>query len=68
MQYYYLNKIAQPTGEHEIHTSTCAFLPSAENRIYLGLFDNCATAIREASKYYSKVDGCYFCCRSCHTR
>lgn len=68
MAIYYVNKVAQPTGEHEVHESSCSYLPSVENRIYLGTFANCATAIREAQKYYAKVDGCYWCCRPCHTR
>jgi len=33
---YYVNKKAQPTGEHEIHTSTCPYLPDSSNRQYLG--------------------------------
>lgn len=68
MALYYVNKIAQPTGEHEVHTSLCPYLPSEQNRKYLGSFDNCAEAVREARKYYSNVDGCYYCCRPCHTR
>ena len=35
---FYVNKYAQPTGEHEVHRSNCAWLPDAENRIYLGDF------------------------------
>lgn len=68
MALYYVNKNAQPTGEHEVHTSSCSYLPSAENRIYLGAFNSCAEVVREARKYYSNVDGCYHCCRYCHTR
>lgn len=68
MAFYYVNTKAQPTGEHEVHTSSCSSLPSEQNRKYLGVFDNCAEAVREAKKYYSNVDGCYYCCRPCHTR
>jgi len=68
MAIYYVNKIAQPTGEHEVHTSTCSYLPSHENRMYLGTFSNCHDAIREAKKYYNNVDGCYWCSRECHRR
>ena len=49
---FYVNKYAQPTGEHEVHRSNCAWLPDAENRIYLG----------------SCVDGCKHCCPESHTR
>lgn len=60
---YYVNRIAQPTGEHEVHQAGCGYLPSEENRIYLGFFTNSGDAIREAKKYYSNVDGCFFVAR-----
>lgn len=65
---YYVNKNAQPTGEHEVHKSNCSWLPDAENRICLGDFDKATDALKEARKYYSKVDGCYYCCPEIHTR
>ncbi len=68
MATYYVNKIAQPTGEHEVHTSTCSYLPDQENRMYLGVFSNCHDALREAKRYYNNVDGCYWCSRECHRR
>lgn len=68
MEHYYVNKVAQITGEHEVHTSSCSFLPSSENRIYLGQFYNCDEALNEARKHYPKVDGCYYCCYPCHKR
>ena len=66
--FYYVNKNAQATGEHEVHASGCKYLPSEENRIYLGFFTNSRDAIRKAKKYYSNVDGCFFCCPESHTR
>lgn len=48
--FYYVNKNAQATGEHEVHASGCKYLPSEENRIYLGFFTNSRDAIREAKK------------------
>lgn len=65
---YYVNKNAQPTGEHEVHKSSCSWLPDAENRIYLGDYDKATDALKEAKKYYSNVDGCYYCCPEIHTR
>lgn len=66
MAIYYVNKNAQSNGDHEVHTSSCSDLPNSDNRIYLGNFDTCAEAIREAKKRYDDVDGCYYCCRACH--
>ena len=65
-KHYYVNKEAQLTGEHEVHTGDCSYLPS--NRIYLGYFSSCKDAIVEARKHYSNVDGCYYCCYECHRR
>lgn len=63
---YYVNNKAQSTGEHEVHTANCSFLPS--DRKYLGEFNNCDDAVKEAKKTYTKVDGCYYCCNSCHKK
>lgn len=68
MDQYYVNKNAQPTGEHEVHKEGCAYLPSVVNRTYLGSFSTCQEAIQKARTFYSNVDGCYFCCRACNTR
>ncbi|WP_366011178.1 hypothetical protein [Kosmotoga sp.] len=65
---YYVNKNAQTTGEHEVHTEDCEHLPDTNNRIYLGRFDNCHDAIKKAKNYYDNVDGCYYCCYSCHKK
>lgn len=64
---YYVNKNAQNNGDHEVHTSTCSFLPSEANRLYLGDFTSCGPAVREARKTYSTSNGCFFCSTLCHT-
>ncbi len=68
MASYYVNKIAQTSGEHEVHSGSCSFLPSPENKKYLGEFSNCSDAVKEAKKTYSNVDGCYYCCNDCHKK
>ena len=68
MDFYYVNKNAQPSGEHEVHKGSCRFLPTSENRIFLGQFANCSDAISKSKEYYTNVDGCYHCCISCHRR
>ncbi len=67
MARYYVNKNAQSNGDHEVHTTGCAWLPDVENRIYLGDFLSCHSAVTEARKHYTKVNGCYFCANACHT-
>lgn len=68
MELYYVNINAQSTGEHEVHTSTCRYLPSSMNLKRLGYFSTCKEAVQEAKKYYSNVDGCYYCCNPCHKK
>jgi hypothetical protein len=68
MSAYYVNKNAQTTGEHEVHKSDCHHLPDSENKLYLGDFTNCKDAVNAAKKYYTEVDGCYYCSYDCHTR
>ena len=45
---FYVNVNAQPTGEHEVHRANCAWLPDAENRIYLGDFYTSQAAVQKA--------------------
>lgn len=66
--YYYVNDNAQSNGDHEVHTASCSFLPEASNRRYLGYFDGCRDAVREAKKYHTQVNGCYYCSNACHTQ
>jgi hypothetical protein len=66
MKKYYVNTQAQFNGDHEVHDETCRFLPVSANRIYLGEYHACASAVSAAKKHYVKVDGCYFCSPTCH--
>lgn len=66
MASYYVNKEAQTNGDHEVHVSTCQWIPSPQNRINLGEFASCHGAVQEARKHYVQVDGCYYCCKPCH--
>lgn len=67
MASYYVNKIPQPNGDHEVHVSTCAYLPSPSNREYLGEHYSCRPAVAEAKKKYRTANGCYWCSKECHT-
>jgi len=67
MPRYYVNRNEQPNGDHEVHKEGCDWMPEDENRKYLGNFDNCSDAVKEAKKTYSQSNGCYYCCNACHT-
>lgn len=67
---YCVNQNAQPgSNDHEVHdlASDKNCLPEVQNRISLGWFSSCSGAVTEAKKYYSDVNGCYYCANDCHT-
>ena len=68
MSMYYVNKNAQENGDHEVHKTGCSWMPDSDNRIYLGDFATCKSAVTEAKKTYSTADGCKHCSEECHTR
>jgi hypothetical protein len=67
MAAYYVNRTAQPNGDHEVHKSGCQWLPADSNRIYLGEFNSCRPAVQAAKKHYSQVNGCATCASDCYT-
>lgn len=69
MNYQYsINNKAQDTqiGEHEVHKLGCHKFPG--DRTYLGEFDNCNLAVKEAKNKFPQwvVDGCVHCCKEAH--
>lgn len=68
MARYYVNTNAQSTGEHEVHKDDCHRMPEPQNRIYLGYFSDAKEAVREARRYFSNVDGCYYCASEAHKK
>ena len=68
--HYYVNKLTttNPNFNHEVHKSACRYLPSEDNRVYLGYFNSTAEAMLKAKMYYLNVDGCAVCCPECHTK
>ncbi len=65
---YIVDKTENKNGKHEVHKTSCNFLPDVENRTSLGIFENCNEAIGKAKEFYDNVDGCFYCCKKCHTR
>lgn len=66
-QKYYANENPQPNGDYEVHANTCRYFPMMYSVRYLGEFDTCQEAVREAKKRYPKANGCVHCSPSCHT-
>lgn len=67
MASYFVNRNAQPNGDHEVHVSGCTWMPIESNRLYLGEFSNCFGAVIEARKCYTQSNGCAYCCSACNT-
>ena len=65
---YVLNLTQQTNGDHEVHKVGCTYFPKS-NFTELGNHNACATAVTEAKRLhpYKRIDGCYWCCRACHT-
>lgn len=63
---YYVNNNAQANGDHEVHVRSCNHFPG--DTTGLGDHANCRTAVAAAKRIYAKSDGCFWCCRECHTR
>ena len=66
MAKYYLNRSAQPNGDHEVHKDGCVHMP--DNKIYLGDFGDCREAVQQAKKNYAQINGCIHCSNTCHTQ
>ncbi len=69
-KHYYLNLNQQSNGDYEVHAGDCIFFKYMTNKDYLGYFNNCKDAVAKAKEkhpYKSRINGCFFCCKSCHT-
>lgn len=47
---YYVNKLAQPNGDHEVHKDSCRYMPQWGNAVYAGEHTNCVTAVAATKK------------------
>lgn len=65
---YYVHTKTDNQGDHEVHIQNCGYLPSEQNRQYLGEFNDCSSAVKKAKELgYKPTNGCYYCCNECHT-
>lgn len=69
MPNYICNKNADEKGRHEVHTTSCPYLPLPDNCISIGWKSNCLEAIQQMYEWNStgyRFDGCFWCCNPCH--
>lgn len=71
MPLFVINKNPQTNGDHEVHNKTigCSYMPSSGNQIELGQHASCREAVADAKRRWAgeRINGCYYCCNSCHT-
>lgn len=66
---YLVNVQTGDHGENEIHKIGCSYLPDPSNWRLLGWFYSDQEALQEAHRQgYQNADGCFWCCRSIHSR
>ena len=66
MDRYFVNKEKQSNGDNEVHKEGCSKMPRDEHRKFLGVFNRCSDAVREAKKEFSSANGCKVCIPDCH--
>jgi hypothetical protein len=64
VQHYYVSKLEQSNGNHEVHVPRCTYFPDPEERVYLGTFTRCDDAVEAAKKMFTNSRGCSCCCNS----
>lgn len=71
MPHFIINKNQQTNGDHEVHNATagCSHMPNSENQIDLGLHNSCLEAVALAQNKWqdNRINGCFYCCKPCHT-
>jgi len=50
MENYYVHKLTDNKGDHEVHVEGCNKMTVSENFKNLGQFSNCRAAVAEAKK------------------
>jgi hypothetical protein len=61
MAEFYVEKKANETGVHYVHSSTCASLPAVNTMHYLGAYSNAKSPVNEALDRYTNVSTCPNC-------
>lgn len=61
MAEFYVEKKANETGAHLVHSSTCAALPALDTMHYLGARSNAQSPVNEALDRYTSVATCPNC-------
>lgn len=58
---FYVEKVANETGAHLVHSSKCALLPATDRMRYLGVYSNLKSPVNDASTWFPNVTTCLKC-------
>lgn len=71
MNYYYLNRNQQPSGDYEVHQAGCTHGAEPGNQIGMGWFISSYGAVAEVKRRYqhiaAEINGCAYCCPETNT-
>jgi hypothetical protein len=73
---YFMNANQQTNGDYEVHDNLCSYGKQVIDPVELGDYASCQPAVQKAERLYGRaarqndgqVNGCYYCCRPCHTQ
>ena len=57
-QYYVNDKAQSGSGDHEVHVSSCRWIPHIVSKTRLGDYASCGPAVAKAKTIYPHSDGC----------
>jgi len=61
MDEFFVERSANETGAHVVHTACCPSLPAKDKLIYLGVRSNTTAPLKEAANWYSSSAPCPEC-------
>jgi len=66
MSKYVVNVEPLEDGSFKVHTDWCEEVPDALNQVFLGHFETCWAAIKQAHALDITAGACFLCCKECH--
>lgn len=64
MDEFFVEKMADETGAHMVHTGVCEALPAKDDVHLIGVRSNSAAPLKEAANWFSKSTPCPKCIAS----
>ncbi len=65
LKHYFINKKSDKDPNQVVHDEYCRQRPTVTEALYVGMFNNCSDAIKEAQKEYKHAIVCPKCLCDC---